>query len=61
MNTELVAWKYRLLGARIGSRVNVDFFDSVEYDLLEVGDEVVFGSCVVPSAVGRRRGPPHQD
>ena len=45
---------------RIGSRVNVDCFDSVEYDLLDIGDEVVFGSCVA-SAVGRRRGPPHQD
>ena len=47
VNTELLSWKYRLLGARIGSRVNVDFFDSVEYDLLDIGDEVVFGSCVV--------------
>ena len=27
--------------------MNVDFFDSVEYDLLDIGDEVVFGSCVV--------------
>ena len=36
-----------MLGAKIGHRVNIDFFDCVEFDLIEVGDEVVFGSCVV--------------
>ena len=60
VNTEL-SWKYRLLGARIGSRVNVDFFDSVEYDLLDIGDEVVFGSCVVLAPSDDAEDLPHQD
>ncbi|KAJ8613584.1 hypothetical protein CTAYLR_006155 [Chrysophaeum taylorii] len=46
VNTEVLAAKFRLLGAKIGRRVNVDAFDCVEFDLVEVGDEVVFGSCV---------------
>ena len=47
VNTELLSAKFRMLGAKIGSRVNIDFFDCVEFDLISVGDEVVFGSCVV--------------
>ena len=43
---ELLSIKYRLLGAKIGSRVNIDFFEIVEYDLLSVGDDCVFGSGV---------------
>ena len=36
INTELLSIKYRLLGATIGSRVNIDYFQLVEYDLLTV-------------------------
>ena len=45
-NCELLSIKYRLLGAKIGSRVNMDYFEIVEYDLLSVGDDCVFGSRV---------------
>jgi len=47
VNTEVLAYKFRLLGAKIGKRVNMDCFDCLEFDLIEIGDEVVFGSCVV--------------
>lgn len=47
VNTELLACKFRLLGCKIGKRVNMDCFDCVEHDLVEIGDEVVFGSSVV--------------
>lgn len=44
---ELVSWLYRLLGAKVGKRVfwpgHQPIF-SGEFDLLEVGDDVVFGS-----------------
>jgi carbonic anhydrase/acetyltransferase-like protein (isoleucine patch superfamily) len=44
---ELVSCMYRLLGAKVGKRVfwpgtHIKF--SGEYDLLEIGDDVVFGS-----------------
>jgi len=38
--------RYRLLGAKIGRRVHIDFFRCVEYDLVTVEDDVVFGSLV---------------
>jgi hypothetical protein len=43
---EVVSWIYRLLGAKIGKRVYWpgSGIDIVEFDLLEVGDDVVFGS-----------------
>ena len=43
---ELVSYIYRLLGAKIGKRVYWpgSGVDIVEFDLLEVGDDVVFGS-----------------
>ncbi len=44
---ELVSWLYRLLGAKVGKRVfwpgHQPIF-SGEFDLLEIGDDVVFGS-----------------
>ncbi|MEM7385271.1 MAG: amino acid adenylation domain-containing protein, partial [Verrucomicrobiota bacterium] len=45
-NSEWLAVKFRLLGAKIGRRVNMDYFDLVEHDLLSVGDHSVFGSSV---------------
>jgi hypothetical protein len=43
---EGISWLYRRFGARIGKRIywpggGIDF---VEFDLLEIGDDVVFGS-----------------
>jgi len=44
---ELVSWLYRLLGAKVGKRVFWPGHQPIftgEYDLLEIGDDVVFGS-----------------
>lgn len=43
---EMTSWLYRLFGAKIGQRVYWpgSGFEMVEYDLLEVGNDVVFGS-----------------
>ena len=43
---EIISTVYRLLGAKVGKRVYWpgSGFDIVEYDLLEIGDDVVFGS-----------------
>eukprot|EP00595_Chromulina_sp_UTEXLB2642_P002762 CAMPEP_0196768056 /NCGR_PEP_ID=MMETSP1095-20130614/42291_1 /TAXON_ID=96789 ORGANISM="Chromulina nebulosa, Strain UTEXLB2642" /NCGR_SAMPLE_ID=MMETSP1095 /ASSEMBLY_ACC=CAM_ASM_000446 /LENGTH=187 /DNA_ID=CAMNT_0042137103 /DNA_START=2925 /DNA_END=3485 /DNA_ORIENTATION=- len=43
---EVISIIYRLLGAKIGNRVYWpgSGLDIVEYDLLEIGDDVVFGS-----------------
>jgi acetyltransferase-like isoleucine patch superfamily enzyme len=43
---EIISSIYRLLGAKVGQRVYWpgSGFDIVEYDLLEIGDDVVFGS-----------------
>ncbi|BDA51313.1 probable peroxisomal-coenzyme A synthetase at N-terminal half [Coccomyxa sp. Obi] len=45
-NLELVSCIYRAMGAKIGKRVwwPGSGLDMVEYDLLEIGDDVVFGS-----------------
>ncbi|KAH8063265.1 hypothetical protein JL722_2429 [Aureococcus anophagefferens] len=43
---EVLCARYRLLGAKIGRRVHIDFFRCVEYDLVTVEDDVVFGSLV---------------
>lgn len=40
INTELLCQKYRMMGCTIGSRVNIDCFEVVEFDLVTVGDEV---------------------
>eukprot|EP00928_Gymnodinium_smaydae_P044216 TRINITY_DN29511_c0_g1_i1.p1 TRINITY_DN29511_c0_g1~~TRINITY_DN29511_c0_g1_i1.p1 ORF type:complete len:1740 (+),score=166.85 TRINITY_DN29511_c0_g1_i1:46-5265(+) len=47
VNSEVLSCWYRLLGARIAFRVNMDFFGAVEYDLIEVERDVVFGSSVL--------------
>ena len=44
VNTELLSCCYRLLGARVAFRVNMDVFAAVEYDLIEIERDVVFGS-----------------
>jgi hypothetical protein len=44
---ELVSWLYRLLGAKVGKRVFWPGHQPVfsgEFELLEIGDDVVFGS-----------------
>ena len=46
VSTELLCWRYRFLGCRIGRRVHADFFRCVEFDLVTVEDDVVFGSLV---------------
>ena len=46
VSTELLCWRYRCLGCRIGRRVHADFFRCVEFDLVTVEDDVVFGSLV---------------
>ncbi|MDH3913231.1 MAG: amino acid adenylation domain-containing protein [Rhodospirillales bacterium] len=64
VGTEILSFKYRLLGAKIGRRVAVDFFDAVEYDMVTVGDNCMFGAGVtlvtsddeetLPIVIGRR-------
>ena len=46
VSTELLCWRYRFLGCKIGRRVHADFFRCVEFDLVTVEDDVVFGSLV---------------
>ena len=46
INTELLAMKYRAMGVKMGFKVQTDFVDIVEFDLLEVGRDSVFGSKV---------------
>ena len=70
---ELISVIYRLLGAKVGKRVYWpgSGLDIVEYDLLEVGDDVVFGSrsTVLTSTASRstfahpriESPPPHFD
>eukprot|EP00927_Polykrikos_kofoidii_P046165 TRINITY_DN40364_c0_g1_i1.p1 TRINITY_DN40364_c0_g1~~TRINITY_DN40364_c0_g1_i1.p1 ORF type:complete len:1645 (-),score=237.05 TRINITY_DN40364_c0_g1_i1:283-5217(-) len=47
INTEVLACFYRLLGANIEFGVNMDYFAVVEFDLLHVEHDVVFGSGVL--------------
>ena len=44
--SELLSIKYRLLGVKIGSRVDIDFIEMIEHDLLTVGNGCVFASRV---------------
>ena len=46
MNTELLSWVHRLLGAKVGRRVQSDNFQLVDHDCVEIEDFVVFGSEV---------------
>ena len=57
VGTEVLSLKYRMLGARIGSRVQIDFFKMVEHELISVEDNVVFASHVIVESLdsdGRR-------
>ena len=45
-NCELLSIKYRALGAQIGRRVNLDVIEMIDYDLISIGDNCVFGSMV---------------
>lgn len=47
INTEVLNMIYRLLGAQVGKRVQIDAFHAVEHDLLTIEDYTVFGSEVV--------------
>nr|AYF56487.1 nonribosomal peptide synthetase 11147 [Ostreopsis cf. ovata] len=47
VNTEVLSACYRMLGANVAHRVNMDFFGAVEYDLLTIETDVVFGSAVL--------------
>jgi len=47
VNTEVLSIFFRLLGAHIAPRVNMDFFGAVEFDLVHVERDVVFGSGVL--------------
>ena len=62
INTEVLSHKFRLMGARIGRRVQMDYVHCVEHEHLHVSDNVVFGSNVLvetlledPHGKGRRR------
>ncbi|MEM7231831.1 MAG: amino acid adenylation domain-containing protein, partial [Planctomycetota bacterium] len=57
-NSELLSIKYRLLGAKIGKRVNIDYFDVVEFDLVSVGDHCIFGSSVTMIAMDHKEARP---
>lgn len=46
INTEVLSWLYRCLGARIGKRVQMDAFYALDHELVSVGDNVVFGHGV---------------
>ena len=46
ISTEVLNWKLRALGASVGSGVHPDNFECVEYDLVHVGKNAVFGSSV---------------
>lgn len=46
INTEVLAWLYRCLGAHIGRRVQMDAFYALDHELVSVGNNVVFGHGV---------------
>ena len=46
INTELLAIKYRMLGVTMGFKVQTDYIEVLEFDLLTVGRDCVFGSNV---------------
>eukprot|EP01059_Diplonema_ambulator_P002094 TRINITY_DN11727_c1_g1_i1.p1 TRINITY_DN11727_c1_g1~~TRINITY_DN11727_c1_g1_i1.p1 ORF type:complete len:2221 (+),score=342.23 TRINITY_DN11727_c1_g1_i1:731-6664(+) len=51
INTELLAIKYRIMGVSMGVKVQTDYIEILEFDLLTVGRDSVFGSnvCVNPT------------
>eukprot|EP00930_Biecheleria_cincta_P030701 TRINITY_DN21279_c0_g1_i1.p1 TRINITY_DN21279_c0_g1~~TRINITY_DN21279_c0_g1_i1.p1 ORF type:complete len:1391 (+),score=203.76 TRINITY_DN21279_c0_g1_i1:129-4175(+) len=46
VGSEVLCVMYRLLGAKVGRRVQMDNVHIAEHDCLEIGDDVVFGSVV---------------
>jgi amino acid adenylation domain-containing protein len=46
VGTEILSIKYRMLGARIGRRVAIDYFGAIEHDMVTVGDNCMFGAGV---------------
>jgi len=59
INTEVLSWIYRLLGARVGRRVQIDRFSLVEHDCLTIEDYAVFGSAINMSCDARAPWTPH--
>mmetsp|Transcript_129437 Transcript_129437/g.374864 ORF Transcript_129437/g.374864 Transcript_129437/m.374864 type:complete len:1078 (+) Transcript_129437:3-3236(+) len=53
INTEALSCIYRLLGAKIGKRVQIDRFSLVEHDCVRVDDYAVFGSAISLSCDSR--------
>lgn len=46
--TPFLCWFFRLLGAKIGSRVYLDTSDMTEYDLVEIGDDAALNKdCTI--------------
>jgi non-ribosomal peptide synthetase-like protein len=46
--TPFLCWFFRLLGAKIGSRVFLDTSDMTEYDLVEIGDDAALNKdCTI--------------
>ena len=50
INTEFLSCIYRLLGTRIGYRVQIDQLHLIEHDCVCIEDYVVFGSEVMLSS-----------
>jgi len=46
VNTEALSFVHRMLGAKVGRRVQSDNFQAVDHDCIEIEDFVVFGSSV---------------
>jgi len=53
VNTEFLSVIYRLMGAKVGKRVQMDHFHAVEHDCISIGDYTVFGSEVFFSCDSR--------
>eukprot|EP00425_Heterocapsa_triquetra_P036026 CAMPEP_0195079106 /NCGR_PEP_ID=MMETSP0448-20130528/21115_1 /TAXON_ID=66468 /ORGANISM="Heterocapsa triquestra, Strain CCMP 448" /LENGTH=1754 /DNA_ID=CAMNT_0040111911 /DNA_START=38 /DNA_END=5302 /DNA_ORIENTATION=+ len=49
VNSELLSCVHRMLGAKVGRRVQSDNFKAVEHDCIQIEDFVVFGSAVTMS------------
>jgi amino acid adenylation domain-containing protein len=51
IGTELLSAKHMMLGCKVGTRVQADHFRCCEHDLVEIGNDVVFGThvCIYPT------------
>lgn len=47
INTEILSIKFRMMGSRVGRKVQMDYFHAVEHEHVRIGDDVVFGSNVL--------------